>query len=150
MHPIFDPSMKNQEHYTRVFRKVHKSFYRFIRNSLCIRFSIPQWKTRNITHEFSGKWIRKRQRACNFQITNSIKAKIDKNQFVPNVDCVGQTKRSIVWKAQTGSRIVLRSYYPDRHGNSTQQARYYPRKWAIIDISVPGDFNVVRTEDWKV
>ena len=24
------------------------------------------------------------------------------------------------------------------------------RKWTIIDISVPGDFNVVRTEDWNV
>ena len=24
------------------------------------------------------------------------------------------------------------------------------RKWTIIDIAVPGDFNVVRTEDWKV
>ena len=24
------------------------------------------------------------------------------------------------------------------------------RKWTIIDIVVPGDFNVVRTEDWKV
>ena len=24
------------------------------------------------------------------------------------------------------------------------------QKWTIIDISVPGDFNVVRTEDWKV
>ena len=23
-------------------------------------------------------------------------------------------------------------------------------KWTIIDIAVPGDFNVVRTEDWKV
>ena len=24
------------------------------------------------------------------------------------------------------------------------------RKWTIIDIGVPGDFNVVRKEDWKV
>ena len=24
------------------------------------------------------------------------------------------------------------------------------RKWTIIDIAVPGDFNVVRTKDWKV
>ena len=24
------------------------------------------------------------------------------------------------------------------------------RKWTIIDIAVPSDFNVVRTEDWKV
>ena len=24
------------------------------------------------------------------------------------------------------------------------------RVWTIIDIVVPGDFNVVRTEDWKV
>ena len=24
------------------------------------------------------------------------------------------------------------------------------RKWTIIDIAVPGDFNVVITEDWKV
>ena len=24
------------------------------------------------------------------------------------------------------------------------------RKWKIIDIAVPSDFNVVRTEDWKV
>ena len=24
------------------------------------------------------------------------------------------------------------------------------RKWTIIDIAIPGDFNVVRTEDWKV
>ena len=24
------------------------------------------------------------------------------------------------------------------------------RKWTIIDIAVPGDFNVVRTEGWKV
>ena len=24
------------------------------------------------------------------------------------------------------------------------------RKWTVIDIAVPGDFNVVRTEDWKV
>ena len=24
------------------------------------------------------------------------------------------------------------------------------RKWTIINIAVPGDFNVVRTEDWKV
>ena len=24
------------------------------------------------------------------------------------------------------------------------------RKWTIIDIAVPGDFNVVTTEDWKV
>ena len=24
------------------------------------------------------------------------------------------------------------------------------RKWTIFDIAVPGDFNVVRTEDWKV
>ena len=24
------------------------------------------------------------------------------------------------------------------------------QKWTIIDITVPGDFNVVRTEDWKV
>ena len=24
------------------------------------------------------------------------------------------------------------------------------RKWTIIDIAVPDDFNVVRTEDWKV
>ena len=23
-------------------------------------------------------------------------------------------------------------------------------KWTIIDIAVPGDLNVVRTEDWKV
>ena len=23
-------------------------------------------------------------------------------------------------------------------------------KWIIIDIAIPGDFNVVRTEDWKV
>ena len=24
------------------------------------------------------------------------------------------------------------------------------QKWTIIDIAVPSDFNVVRTEDWKV
>ena len=24
------------------------------------------------------------------------------------------------------------------------------QKWTIIDIAVPGDFNVVRAEDWKV
>ena len=24
------------------------------------------------------------------------------------------------------------------------------QKWTISDIAVPGDFNIVRTEDWKV
>ena len=43
----------------------------------------------------------------------------------------------------------------ERHDNGTQQTRYYPsregtQKWTIIDIAVPSDFNVVRTEYLKV
>ena len=33
-------------------------------------------------------------------------------------------------------------------GKGLKQRRL--QKWTIIDIAVPGDFNVVRTEDWKV
>ena len=45
------------------------------------------------------------------------------------------------------------SYYPDRHHIGTQQdilVEKAIRKWTIIDIAIPSDFNVVRTEDWKV
>ena len=48
------------------------------------------------------------------------------------------------------SRIVLESYYPDRHDSDTHArpdiivVEKEKRKWTIIDIAVPGDFNVVR------
>ena len=71
-------------------------------------------------------------------------------------DC-DKIQRIVSWhdcfRGEWWSRIVLRLYYPDRDDSGTQHIILFEkaiRKWTIIYIAVPGDFNVGRTEDWKV
>ena len=80
-------------------------------------------KTRNVAHKFSGKCIRngilkKEMEGMLFAAqehalrTDAIKAKIDKHQFLPNVDCVGQRKRQLCIKL-----VVALTW----HRNSTKE-----------------------------
>ena len=100
---------ENQEHCTRVFRKVDK-----------------EW-----VFEERDRGLAVKEQALRI---NPITAKT----MLPE-EYIGNCARSIDCKAQTGgmsirllmswrmiSRIVLVFYYPDRHDIGTQQARYYP------------------------
>ena len=118
--------IENQEHCTQVFRKVDNEW---------------DFDERNRGHVICSSG------AC----TKT------KNQFLPNVDCVEQKyehrpadvvengEEEFYWDLTIQTDMTV-----THNGPNIILVEKAIRKWSIIDIAFPSDFNIVRTEDWKV
>ena len=91
-------------------------------------------KTRNIGHDFSGKWIRngflKKETddmlfAAQEQAlrTNSIKAKIDKQQVSPKCRLCGTKKETIMYLVSDCPKLAQKQY-KRRHDNVTRRVHW--------------------------